>query len=545
MTKAPPGPVRWTPDLVTHKVRRIRALQQLHQLKRIRDATEAASHVDRAYVNDPVGWATDRLGIHLWSKQRETLEAVRDHPRVAVRSAHSTGKSFNAATAVAWWLSVHEPGTAFAVTTAPTNPQVRAILWREINRLHRTHGLVGRTNQTEWLIGEELVGYGRKSADTDPDAFQGIHAEHLLIVIDEANGVSPALWEAADTLAAGGNARILVIGNPDSPGSHFAKVCKPGSGWHRIRISAFDTPNYTGESVPDILNRLLTQPAWVERKRREWGTDHPFWFSKVLAEFPETDEALVINLRDVTAAQALWDDIASGKEPDDPAPRILSVDVARMGTDQTVFGLLEGRRFQVVETTSKQRTTQTTGRAIRHARHHNVGQIRVDSIGVGAGVADELHGWLAPGNPDRLRDCRLVEMEAGAQPTRPDEFVNARAEWWFAARDAMRDGELAIDPDDEDLAAQLLAPRYDVVSGHGRNAGKLKVESKDDMRARGVSSPDRADALVMAVAPTPPEPAPPVTNPPTDPDVGPPESALPGADGDLWSPGTPSDDPVW
>ncbi|MBT5773216.1 MAG: hypothetical protein HOH95_02455 [Dehalococcoidia bacterium] len=104
------------------------------------------------YVDDPVGFVREVLGEELWSKQREIAESVRDHRHVAVRSAHDTGKSFVASRLAAWWLSVHAPGDAFVVTTAPTFAQVRAILWREINRAHRKGGLVGRVNQTEWWI---------------------------------------------------------------------------------------------------------------------------------------------------------------------------------------------------------------------------------------------------------------------------------------------------------------------------------------------------------------------------------------------------------
>jgi len=104
---------------------------------------------------------------------------------------------------------------------------------------------------------KELVAFGRKPADHDQSAFQGIHALNPLILVDEACGVPKSIFDAVDSLATNTNARVLAIGNPDDPSSHFAQICKPGSGWHVIKVSAFDTPAYTGEEVPEELLPLL------------------------------------------------------------------------------------------------------------------------------------------------------------------------------------------------------------------------------------------------------------------------------------------------
>jgi len=139
------------------------------------------------YVDDPVGFINERLGEHLWSKQREVAESVLVNRHTLVKSAHDQGKSFVASRLAAWWIASHEPGEAFVVTTAPSWPQVRAILWREIRRAHRAGKLPGELNQTEWLLDGELVAYGRKPADYDEHGFQGIHARFVLVIIDEAH----------------------------------------------------------------------------------------------------------------------------------------------------------------------------------------------------------------------------------------------------------------------------------------------------------------------------------------------------------------------
>jgi hypothetical protein len=245
------------------------------------------------YLNDPVGFVREVLGEELWSKQREIAESVRDYRHVAVRSAHDTGKSFVASRLAAWWLSVHEPGDAFVVTTAPTFAQVRVILWREIIRAHKRGNLLGRTNQTEWLIDEEIVAYGRKPADYDEDAFQGIHARYVLVILDEANGVPPGLWTAVETITTNEGCRILAIGNPDSPLSQFKQVCDPGSGWQVIHVDGLQSPNFTGEDVPDSLRALLLSPEWVEERRIAWGEDSALFESKVRGNFPKVPEGAV------------------------------------------------------------------------------------------------------------------------------------------------------------------------------------------------------------------------------------------------------------
>jgi hypothetical protein len=217
---------------------------------------------ENLYVRDPVGWVRDRLGEFMWSKQCEIAEALVEHRYVAVKSAHDTGKSHVASRIVAWHLDTQSD--PFATTTAPTTKQVHAILWRYLGQAHRKAKLDGRiTLDDEWYTGpggKGLVAYGRKPADTDQAAFQGIHALHPFVLVDEACGVPKSIFDAVDSLATNSNARVLAIGNPDDPASHFAQICKPGSGWHVITVSAFDTPAYTGEKVPEDLLPLLAHP---------------------------------------------------------------------------------------------------------------------------------------------------------------------------------------------------------------------------------------------------------------------------------------------
>src|SRR6516164_5860779 len=153
------------------------------------------------YHDRPVEFVNEVVGDFIWSKQREIMEAVSVHRKVAVASAHGIGKSFLAARVVAWFIATSPPGMAKAITTAPTGQQVTGILWQEIHSAHTRGHLGGRMSRTEWWQGPYQVAIGRKPADYSPTAFQGYHAERLLVVIDEACGVPGNIWTAADSLA--------------------------------------------------------------------------------------------------------------------------------------------------------------------------------------------------------------------------------------------------------------------------------------------------------------------------------------------------------
>jgi hypothetical protein len=141
------------------------------------------------YENDPVGFVADGLGETLWSKQREILDSIRDHKRTAVPACHAPGKSFIAARAVAWWVSSHPPGTAQVVTTATTFRQVRNILWNEVRKVATKHNLPGEVLSVEWQLNGGIVAYGLSSGANNEASIQGIHAPHLLVVVDEAGGI--------------------------------------------------------------------------------------------------------------------------------------------------------------------------------------------------------------------------------------------------------------------------------------------------------------------------------------------------------------------
>ena len=442
----------------------------------------------RLYAHNPVGWVQERLRQVVWSKQREIMLSIRDNRRTAVRSCHGVGKSHTASLVAAWWLDTHPPGEAFVVTSAPTFAQVRAILWRYIRRVHRRAKLAGRVNQTEWHIEDELVAFGRKPADHDESAFQGIHARYVLVILDEACGIPEQLWVAADALTTNADCRILAIGNPDNPASHFRKVCQPGSGWHVIGISAFESPNLTGEEVPDTVAQALVGREWVEEKASEWGEDNPLYKSKVLGEFSEDAPNKVVRASDVARCRI---DPESKPKPEDLEPVELGVDVGG-GGDETVIRERRGRRAGREWRAHTDRPEKIAPMVLAAIKESGATTVKVDSIGVGFGVIGELRNLAGQGK----HTAHIIGVNVGEKSSQPDKYKNLRAEiWWEIARSlSERQGwDLSVMENADTTVAQLLEPLWQADA-----QGRIQVEPKDEIRKRLGRSPDNADALLLA-----------------------------------------------
>lgn len=436
------------------------------------------------WQTDPAAWVRDRLGEFIWSKQREILESIRDNRRTAVPSAHETGKSFTAARAVCWWLDVHPPGEAFVVTTAPTAPQVRAILWREINRAHRKGKLAGTTNQTEWWLNEEMVAFGRKPADYAPTAFQGIHARYVLVVIDEACGVPESIYQAANSLAANQHSRILAIGNPDDPSSHFKKICSVGSGWNVVEVDGLASPNFSGEQIPDELHDLLISEVYVEEMCRDVGEESPIFLSKVRGQFPEDTADGVVPLSAIRKCQA---------ERVLTAEQLLPVEIGfdvGAGGDAAVLRERRGIKTGRTERYHTSDPMELVGHAVRFINETGATRVKVDVIGIGWGIAGRLEELRKEGR----HKAEIVQVNVGSASSDGSRFVKLRDQlWWEVGRELIQSQTVDLADIDDVTVAQLIAPLWKPDS-----AGRISVEKKDETKKRIHRSPDDADAWLLA-----------------------------------------------
>lgn len=458
---------------------------------------DAALKLRARIRNDPVWAAREILGFHAWSKQREILESVRDNEATAVRSCHGVGKTATAAEVALVHLASWDD--SIVVTTAPTWRQVRDLLWREIRKAYKRgeNFYGGHITETRLEFSEHWYAIGLST--NQPENFQGYHSPHLLFIVDEASGVKQPIFEAAEGFLTAMGARTLLIGNPTQIGGEFYSAFHTArSLYNTIHISAFDTPAFTGEEVPDDVARVLPSRAWVERMKKKYrvadeherGGDgvrlNPVYEVRVLGQFPSQGDRAVVPMFEVENAQAR--DVAEGW------PHVLTCDVARFGDDETVIAVRQGMRVRILEVIQGQDTMATAGMIVRYARelvHPEFGRplIVVDDAGVGGGVTDRLRE-LAREDGNRFRVVTFNGANATAESNK-DEYPNARSELWFEfAEDWLP--ELDLD-DDEELLSDLCAPQYAMDS-----KGRRVVEPKDETKKRLGRSPDRADAVMMA-----------------------------------------------
>lgn len=426
------------------------------------------------------------LEEEMYSKQREVSQSIIANRRTAVKSCHAAGKSFLASRAAAFWIKHHRPGEAFVVSTAPSNDQVKGVLWREINRVHKKGHLEGRVNQTEWWINDELVAFGRKPQDQDPGSFQGIHARYVLVIIDEACWVPKDLWMAAGSLAANENSRILAIGNPDDPGSYFAEVCKPGSGWHVIRIGYKDTPNFSGEASSPLLKELLISSIYVDEMRHEVGEQGAPFISKCEGEFPvEAEDAVVSVSKLMSCMQPEQSHLAK-----ELTPHELGWDVGAGGDKSSLRERMGVKVGRVWYPKGGADTMQQVGNVVNIINQTKVTAIKVDTIGIGHGAADRLEELRREGK----HSAKVVRVNVSEKSTKPLKYMRLRDEiWWTIGHQMINDGVLDLHGLDDATVAQLLAPKYQLDSG-----GRINVEAKDETKTRLGRSPDDADATLLA-----------------------------------------------
>ena len=472
----------------------------------------------RPPLPSPVAFAREVLGVELWAKQVEVLNALTEHRRVAVKAGNGLGKGFCAAVAVLWFMHAHQDA-AIALSTAPTFRQVRHILWRQLHRLYRPAAktLGGKMLDTRWELSDERYAMGL-SADS-ADQFQGFHSPNVFIVVDEAEGVGDDIYEAIESVMTSADPLLLLIGNPTTMAGAFRRAFYEERQIYRtITISALDSPNVQAGRV---VVPGLTTPRWVDERREIWGEENPVYRARVLGQFPEQGENTLLSLSDIEAATGRPHPRIEYRAGSNPLPKgegtpspllfagegtsklplplgegitapalpasegedvILAVDVARFGSDRSVIMRRRGDRVEDIRVLRQMDTMQLTGWVSAAIRECNPAQIYVDEIGVGAGVVDRL----------RELGHRVRGVNVSHKARQDGLFVNLRAEGYWNLRERFASGRISI-PADNQLVGELAALRYGYDS-----QGRIQMEGKDAMRQRGLPSPDKADALMLA-----------------------------------------------
>jgi hypothetical protein len=434
------------------------------------------------YQPNPDLWCKDILGVQLWSKQREIIRSIFQNRDTRVRSCYSIGKTFVSACAVLAFMNLMTP--CKVITTAPTWHQVSNLLWSEINYLFKTklqpQGFPGDILQTMFRIRDDWFAVGFSSRDAVN--FQGYHQKNILVILDEAPGIRPEIVDGTKALTSSGNSHTLWIGNPIDQTDHFFKSFHDPNipEYCKFKISAFDTPNFTYEKVSDEIKERLINPQWVDDRKKEWGENSPLYQSKVLAEFPEGGENQVITLRE--CQEAISREVVSEGNKE------LGVDVARFGSDLTVYTKIQGNVIDVQITESKKDTMEVAGRIKNMIDNEGFVCAKIDVIGIGSGVVDRLTELIPSMSRNRVD---IIGVNSSEKAFDSEKYFNRRTEMWFDAKEWLKEGKI---PNDDTLIADLTSPLFTYTS-----KGQYKVESKEETKKRLGHSPDRADSAILAM----------------------------------------------
>jgi hypothetical protein len=421
-------------------------------------------------LSKPSAFASNVLGINLYDWQRKVLRDLEPKDcRVALRAANGSGKTSTVISAILIWHALVYP-RSIAVTTAGVFRQVESQLWPSLrNHIAKLGGAWEVTSgEIRYLHPNgntsRIIGYSA----TDPGRAEGWHAEDheyhpLLMVVDEAKTVADPLFEAISRCQP---TRLLIASSPGgTSGAFYRAFTKEANMWQKHAVTAFDCPHITQTQIDEVVQR--------------YGEKHPLTRSMIYGEFVDIGlESLVISL---TQLQNCYNTPPRFR----PGVRIAGVDFAA-GGDQNVICISDGNKILPMIAWREKDTMAAVGRFIVEFKKAGLeaNNIYADASGMGMVMCDALaeSGWV------------VNRVNFGATAYDNNAYTNRSAEMWYGMAKKIEDAEIIL-PEDEDLTAQLTCRRTITNS-----KGKLGVESKDSMRARGIASPDRADALALCLS---------------------------------------------
>jgi hypothetical protein len=403
--------------------------------------------------------------------QDECLAALSVHDRIALRSGHGVGKTSVLSWIVLGWLLTRFP--AKIPCTAPTAHQLEDVLWGEIGKWYRTlhpflQGLLELKRDRIELtaVPTQSFAVARTARREQPEAFQGFHAENLLFIADEASGIDDLIFEVGEGAMSTPKAKTILAGNPTRISGYFFEAFnRRRSFWHVMHV-----PCQRSGRV---------DPEYIERMAQTYGPESDIYRVRVLGEFPRAE----VN-------QFIAPDIVEGclhytAEGFDTQPVVLGVDVARFGDDKTVIRLRQGRKVGRAWKYRGKDTMETAALVADLVQEHKPQAVFVDGGGVGGGVVDRLKQLVSR----RL----IIEVNGGSEAHDPVTYFNKRAEMWGRMRDYLKAG--AQLPNDRELTDDLSGPEYGFSAKQ-----QIQLERKEDMKRRGLASPDDGDALALTFA---------------------------------------------
>lgn len=423
-----------------------------------------------ADYDGPDDWQKDVLN-HIkdsYEAGQSLSDATAGAIRIAVSSGHGIGKTALVAWIVHWFMSVFR--NPQIVVTANTKTQLATKTWREVAKWHTMslHEHWFDWAATTLKMKESPATWVANAipwSEHNSEAFAGTHDENVLVIFDEASAIADIIWQVTEGAMTTANCIWVAFGNPTKNTGAFAQCFKRfrHRWWHK-RVDS--------RTAKMADKKLIDE--WIE----DYGLDSDFVRVRVLGKFPRSGDMQLIPVDVVEAAIQRECAVPKG------TPRIMGVDVARYGSDMSVIARRHGRKLEPL---SKYRGLDTMELAavVAHAiREERPDMVMVDGTGIGAGVIDRL----------RQLGHDVLEVHFGAKVDPGNETVlfNKRIEMWHRMATWLKTGDIPRDPE---LYDDLISPEYyfDVKM-------RMRLESKDEMRKRGLASPDCADAVCLTFA---------------------------------------------
>lgn len=442
---------------------------------------EAQKTIIRWRDGGPAVFAREALGVIADPWQEEASRILVERRRLSIRSGHGVGKTAFMAWAILWYMATRFP--ARIPVTAPTGHQLSDVLWAELARWHRVlkERLPPLGNEFVWSAEkfsladrpEESFAVARTSRPEKPEALQGFHSENLLFVIDEASGVPDQVFTVAEGALSSEGSYAIMASNPTKTSGYFYDS-------HNRDRARWGVLTVNGENCSRVSKE------YIEGMRKKYGPLSQIYKVRVLGDFAG-DIDTVIPLEFCEAAIAR-----------DVAPVggniIWGLDVARFGDDSTCLARRQGNvMLGPIQEWFGKDTMQTVGLLAEEYRKaaKKPECINIDVIGIGAGVVDRAKEIGLPVNGINVAESASITKNKKTDR----QYARLRDELWFLTKDWLEALDCRLEDDDE-LIGELSTPKYTILSN-----GTIKVESKAEMKARGVKSPNRADAFNMTFAP--------------------------------------------
>lgn len=441
--------------------------------------------VQRYYFRTDL-YACEMLGITLDDWQTEVGLDVDEGVRlITVRACHNVGKSTDLAVIASKFLLTR--WRCKIVMTAPSAGQLYDALFAELKSLLRNlpeavqSAFNVKSDRIELVATPEDAFISIRTSSKDrPEALQGVHSDFVLLLPDEASGIPDEVFNAAGGSLAGENCTMLMTGNPTRligrfANSHLKRGYREMYKRYHISKHPYEGPD---DGALHFVSKRITD-AYEQEVIAEHGRNSDQYRIRVLGDFPSGDLDSYISAELVR--EAMERDMVAHYS----AKRCWAVDPARYGNDGTALGEMHGRVVTHIERKRGLDTMQVAGWIKNKWDETPVPErpkyIFVDTIGIGSGVADRLRELGLP-----VRDVNVSESASTI-----GKHMRLRDELWSRVKLALQEKKIKL-PEDDELLEDLISPRYSYSSD-----GRLKIESKEEMRKRGLSSPDKGDVLCM------------------------------------------------